>query len=432
MSIFQRLLGSSPAPVVERQEPPMTAAAETVTATDKAGWMFEGFGAGQSRVKTLPRVTPDIAQKHATVFACAQIIAGDLSKVPMLVVEETRRGTTVPVKEHDLDFLLNVESSPGISSNAMRMMTIYSFALRGNGHAYAPRRGSGDVELIEYVDPDQCQLMKKGRARFYDFIDAADVQRRVPARSMAHLRYLAADGWTGRSPLTFAAESMGIALAGQEAAARTVSGTHVRGYVKMADDFDDEETRLRGIAKIRNTLNNPDGLGWPVLGPDDEVHKLDLSAADQELLASRKFDREQIAAIYRMPPSKLQMLEYGVKANGQQQAIDYRTDCLSHWGALVQGGFEMGLLTEGERARRLRLVHDYDALMQATTKERYDAKSKAIGGPFMTVNEGRVGEGLEPLEGGDILYPPPNMTRKEGENKTSPDSDDDSDEGADE
>ena len=141
------------------------------------------------------------------------------------------------------------------------------------------------------------------------------------------------------------------------------------------------------------------------------IIKLDLSAADQELLASRKFDREQIAALYRVPPSKLQMLEHGVKANGQQQSIDYKTDCLTHWGNSAQDFMEIGLLTRAERERGLQLAHNYDALMEATTKERYDAAHKAVGGPWMSLNEQRASEGLPPVPGGDDLYPPPNMTR---------------------
>jgi HK97 family phage portal protein len=389
------------------------------------GWMLQGFGGVQSRVKTLPRVTPEIAQRHATVFACCNIIAGDLAKVPLQVMQKDRRtGNLVPVKEHGLSFLMNAESSPGIPACGMRMAVIYAFALRGNGHAYAPRDGGGELELVEYISPDQCGILKIGRERFYDIEDGAEVQRRVPSRAMVHLRYLPNDGWTGRSPLMVASESVGLALAGQEAAARNASGTQLRGYVKLADNFEDAEAETRGIKRIRAMMQNPDNEGWPVLGGDDAIETLDMSAADQELLANRKLDREQLAALYRMPPSKLQMLEFGVKANGQQQAIDYRTDCLLHWGSQSEAYFEMGLLTRRERERGLRLVHNYDALMQATTKERYEATNKAVGGPFMTVNEAREREGLPHTEGGNVLYPPPNMTRDEKADESEGEDDD--------
>jgi phage portal protein BeeE len=185
----------------------------------------------------------------------------------------------------------------------------------------------------------------------------------------------------------------------------------------MEDNFDGEEKLVRGITRIREMLSDPESQGWPILGPTDEVATLDMSAADQELLASRKFDREQLAALYRMPPSKLQMLEFGVKANGQQQSIDYKTDCLTHWGKPVEDYMEVGLLTRSEREKGLHLVHDYDALMEATMAERYEAYSKAIGGPWMPAAHAQDAEGITRTAGSDQLYPPSNMTRVDDTSK---------------
>lgn len=399
----------------DRIEPPVQAA-ETSGTMNPDGWLVNGLGGAQSRVKTLPRVTPETAQRHATVFACGNIIAGDLAKLPLNVMQKDRKtGQLVQVQEHSLAYLLNVESSFGVPAIAMRFCANFSFAIRGNGYAFAPTDAGGQPLFVEHINTDRCGMLRDGRARFYQFEDGAGAQRRVAARSMVHLRYLPLDGWTGRSPLTVAAESVGLALAGQEAAARNASGVQVRGYVKLEDTFEDEEKKARGINRIRHMLRDPDTEGWPVLGANDEIDTLDLSASDQELLASRKFDREQLAAIYRMPPSKLQMLEFGVKANGQQQAIDYKTDCLTHWGNMVQWFMGLGLLTRKEREAGLQLVHNYDALMEATTKERYEAAAKAVGGPWLTVNEQRREEGKEDVEGGDVLYPPSNMTREAGD-----------------
>lgn len=425
MSFLTRIMGRrSPADVTgERMEPPITAAAEPATMAEP-GWLLDTFGAMQSRVATLPRVTPEVALRHATILACGSIIAGDLAKIPLRVMETSRQtGKLVPVRDHPLDYLLNVESTFGVPAVVTRFNLGFAFAIRGNGYAYAPRDGAGDPLLIEYIHNDRCNVLRDGRARFYDIEDGAANLRRVPARSMCHLRYMATDNWTGRSPIQVAAESIGLALAGQEAAARTASGTHLRGFVKMEDNFQDDETRKLSIQRLQNALTNPASPGIPVIGKEDDIVSLDLSAADQELLASRKFDREQIAAIYRVPPSKLQMLEFGVKANGQQQAIDYKADCLTHWGNMAQDFMELGLLTQAERRRGLHLVHDYDALMEATTKERREALARAIGGPWMTPDEGRASEGLDPLPDGMGArpYPPANMTRDEGGKKESDD-----------
>jgi phage portal protein BeeE len=106
-------------------------------------------------------------------------------------------------------------------------------------------------------------------------------------------------------------------------------------------------------------------------------------------------------------------MENGVRANVEQQSIDYLTDCLTHWAVQAEGQLSMALLTPAERAAGLFLRHDLDALLRATTKDRYDAYFRAVGGPFMVADEARDKLGMKPIPGGDRLYPPSNMTRDE-------------------
>jgi HK97 family phage portal protein len=405
-----RVLPAPPAAI-----PATVAAAGTTASPDQwareVGWM--PLGGSRSRVASLPPVSPLTAQKHATVFACCSVIAGDHAKVPLHLFQRGKTGRVERVRDHALPYLLNVESVPGVAASATRLALVYAFTLRGNGYAYAPRDGGGELMLIEAVKGQNPALLSAGRERFYDFEDGESVRRRAPSRAMVHLRYMADDGWIGRSPIDYAAESVGIALAGQEAAARTASGAWVRAAIKLADDFEDEEARERAGKRLAERLRNPDLDGFPLLGENDKIEKLDLSASDQQLLESRKFDRSQICAIYRVPPSKVQSLEQGVRANVEQQALDYLTDCLSHWASQIEPQLALALLTPAEREAGMFLRHDFDALLRTTTKERYDALARAVGGPFMKPNEARAIEDMDPVEGGDVLYPPPNQNGTE-------------------
>lgn len=423
MSIIGRIF-ARPAPPA-RVEPSVSAPAAcddgpTGTASPR-GWITDGGWGSQSRVKSLPRVSAPMAQKHATVFSCCNVIAGDLAKVPLKLYQRQNDGQDKRLRDHPASYLLNVESSPSVPAIVTRFAMAYVFALRGNSYAYAPRDGAGDLELVEALNPDEVSILKAGRARFYDIQDGAGVLRRAPSRTILHMRYMALDGWTGRSPLEVAAESIGLALAGQESAARTVSGTSIKAYVRMEDQYESDEDYLRNQRRVRAALTDPDASGVPIVGANDEIRRLDLTAADQQLLESRRFDREQIASVYRVPPTKLQILEHGVKANAEQAAIDYLTDCLLHWGKQLEDQYALSLLTERERAAGMFFRHDFDTLLRPTTKERYDALTRAVGGPFLSPNEARAKEGFAPTDGGDALYPPPNMTRKDGQSEDSND-----------
>jgi HK97 family phage portal protein len=400
------------APAAARVEPPVMEASEQASGTMKPEAWLQDIGWGGARLnKRLPRVTPQRGEQNGTIFACCNNIGGDLSKVPLKLYERQSDGQEVRVRDHPVVYLLNRESAPGVPAKLTRFAMVYAWALRGNSYAYGPRDGGGELEMIELLPQGGCTVLKSGRERFYDFEDGAAVQRRVPSRSMVHMRYMALDGWTGRSPLQVASETVGLAMAAQDAAGRSVSGAVAKAVIKLGENYEDDEARLRNARRVKAQITEPDSDGIPVLGPDDDIKSLDLSAADQELLATLKFDREMLAALYRMPPSKLQMLEYGVKANGEQQAIDYLTDCLLHWSGLAEAQLEMTVLTRSERERGMFLRHDFGALLQPTIKDQIEALTKAVGGPIYTPDEGRQKVGLPPTPGGDRMNPAPNMTR---------------------
>ncbi len=422
MSIISRLFGADrqrPA----RVEPPMVAADDAVSGTSNpAGWLSDIGWGSQSRVNTLPRVSATIAQKHATVTACCSVLAGDTSKVPLLLKRRKDDGEEEVIRDHPLVYLMNVESSDGVPASVLRFALAYAFTLRGNAFAYTPRDGGGELKMIDLIRQDRPTILRNGRDRYYDFEDGGGVHRRVASRAMAHLRYMSEDGWLGRSPIEVAAESMGLALAGQEAAARTASGRPVSALIEMPDNFEDEDGWERNAKALGERLRNPNQSGLAIVPEGTKADRLDLSAADQELLASRKFDKVQILSLYRVPPFKVQDNEGGVKANSEQSAIDYRTDALLHWGGFIETGLALALLTRSERDVGFFLEHDFDALMRPTLRDRYDAMHKAVGGPFMTANHAQKRLGLPITNGPDDnkLNPAPNMTRDKmsGEKET--------------
>lgn len=417
---------ASPAPVPaaapRRTDPPLTRpgpSAMSGTAKPER-WLTEiGWSGGGRAINGT--VSPARAERHATVFACCAGISGDLAKVPLKVQRRVGNGVEERVRDHPLEYLLNRDAGNGVPARLVRMNLAYAWLLRGNGYAYAPRDGAGEVEFIEIVEGHNPAILKSGRNRFYDFVDGAAVNRRAPARSMVHARYLPKDGWEGRSPLQVAGESMALAMARQDAASRTARGGVAKAAIHLSVDFEDDVQRARTARRIKAALIDPEADGFPVLSPEEKITPLDLSAADIQLLESQRFDREQIAAVYRMPPFKLQILEGGVRANSEQQSLDYLTDCLSFWGGLFEAQLEMALLTEDERRAGLFLRHDFGALLAPSIRDRNDAIARAVGGPFMTPDEGRAIVGLPPVPGGDRLNPAPNMTRDDSAQDTEGD-----------
>ncbi|MDD2870332.1 phage portal protein [Neomegalonema sp.] len=379
-----------------------------------AGWLDLGWG--RASLSGLPRVDERAALAHGTVYTCVNVIAQDLAKVPLILYRRLPKGGKARVSDHPAARLMaQGDAAYGVPASVIRYGLQWALGLRGNAFAWIRRNGRGEVIGLDPIHNDRITLLKNGRERFYEFEDGAGVQRRVSWRDLLHLRSGAEDGWTGRSPIEMAADTLAVALGAQSFAGRHITGRGViRGVVEHPDWFQDDEDAERFALRIRKTLDDPEANGIPILPYGMSYKSVGMSPADAQLLEQRRFDREQIAGVYRVPPAKAGIFEHGLRANVEQQAIDYVTDCLLGWARLNEDHFNLYLLTEEERAD-LHFEYLFDGLMRATTRDRTESLLRATGGPFLTRNEARALENRAPIPGADDLLPPSNMAALPGQ-----------------
>ena len=156
MSLSSRLLGSDRQAAADQQ---------TSGTSNPAGWLADTGWGPQSSVKTLPRVSANAAQKHGTVTACCSVLAGDTSKVPLLLKRLKDDGEEEVIRDHPLVYLMNVEASEGVPASVLRFTLAYAFTLRGNAFAYTPRDGSGELTMIDLIKQDRPTVLRNGRNR---------------------------------------------------------------------------------------------------------------------------------------------------------------------------------------------------------------------------------------------------------------------------
>ncbi|MGR3481274.1 MAG: phage portal protein, partial [Salipiger marinus] len=111
-------------------EPRVTGGQAQAAAPGEAGLLAVGWGSlGPSAVRGLPRVTPETAVHHGTVFACCNNIAGDLAKVPLKLWQRRGDGQDLRVRDHPAAYLLNGEAAPGVPARLVRFAAVYAYAL---------------------------------------------------------------------------------------------------------------------------------------------------------------------------------------------------------------------------------------------------------------------------------------------------------------
>ena len=136
---------------------------------------------------------------------------------------------------------------------------------------------------------------------------------------------------------------------------------------------------------------------------------LNMSAQDAQFLESRKFQKAEIAQIYRVPLHKLAELDGATFSNIEHQSIDFVTDTIMPTVKRLQASQARDLLTRREQEQGYQIIYDLDGLIKGDLASRMAGYQTSVGGPILTINEARSKEGLNPVDGGNKIMQPLNM-----------------------
>ena len=356
-------------------------------------------------------VSEDSAMRFATVHACVRVLSEDVAALPLHVYRRMDGGGKERAREHPLYELLHDRPNPEMSATPFFESLMVNALLSGNGYAFLEFDRAGRVRamwpmLASEVDPYRT--------------DAGELRYRAGGENLRagevfHLAGMGFDGLMGLSPIAYARESIGLGTAAERYGEKFFkNGTHIGGVVSIKDELTDEQ--FRRLREQFNTmfrgLQNAHGV--PVLEGGATYTPVGIAPEDAQFLETRKFQRNEIAAIYRVPPHMIGDLERATFANIEQQDLAYLQRGLLPWLMRIEQEARAKLLTTPEARRDYCIEHDTANFMRGETQSRYEAYSKAINSGFMTQNEVRRRENLNPLPGGDEIMLPLNMVKAGG------------------
>ena len=351
-------------------------------------------------------VSEDSAMRYAVVQACVRVLSEDIAALPLHIYERTDEGGKRRATEHPLYGLLHSAPNPEMTSIALREALMTNLLLTGNAYAFIEYDNLGRIRalwpmLSSWVTPyrDRSGAIRYGVGS--DVLDASEV---------LHIPGLGFDGLMGISPIAYARESIGLGVAAEQfGSAFFKSGTHLGGVITVPGRLDDQafERTSREFKSMYRGLQNAHGI--PVLEGGATFQSVGIAPEDAQFLETRKYQRSEIAGLFRVPPHLIGDLERATFSNIEHQDISYLQRSLLPWLTRIEQGMNNRLLTAGERSRYL-IEHDTGGFMRGDTKSRYEAYAIGITNGIITRNEARVRENLNPIAGGDELLQPLNMT----------------------
>lgn len=366
-------------------------------------------------------VTSQAAMQVPPVFACVRIISGAIATLPLGIKRRVDDRTRSDASDHPLWKLLRRRPNRWMTPSAFRRMAQMHLLLRGNAYALKVKDARGDVIELLPMHPDRVEVKQLDDLSLVYTYTRKDGRRLVlPQADVMHLVGMTLDGVTGISVIAYARETLGLAIATERHGANMFrNGATVGAILKHDKQLGPEgQANLRasleayrGAENAGRTLILEEGMGYEQLG---------MSAEDAQFIETRKFSRSDIAMFFGVPPHMIGDTEKSTSwgTGIEQQSQGFVAYTLQDW------------LTTWEETINRDLIREQDpdvfahfnlaGLVRGDMKTRYTSYQVGRSGGWLSVNDIRALEDMNPVEGGDVYLEPLNMTPI-GSRKDDPD-----------
>lgn len=381
--------------------------------------LLDALSGGYNTAAGVP-VTPESAMRLSTVSACVRLISESIGSLPLHVYQRTDERTRTKITGTPQYRLLHDEPNKLMTAFVFRETMAAHVLVWGNAYALVIRNRAGEpIELLP-VNPQSVRISKEPTTgelaydvslSYEEHIGAQKIYR-VNQADILHVPGLAFNGITGISPIKYAAQSIGLALAAERyGAAFFGNGSIPAGVLEIAGKPNAEQQKA--IAASWNAAYGGSGNSGKtaVLVDGAKFSKISISPNEAQFIETRKMQIGEIARWYRVPPHMIGDLERATFSNIEHQALEFVTHTLRPWLVRFEQEFNRKLFPSSSDGQPSDTYAEFnvDGLLRGDIKARGDYYVRGRQWGWLSANDIRSKENMEPIEGGDTYLTPMNM-----------------------
>jgi HK97 family phage portal protein len=218
---------------------------------------------------------------------------------------------------------------------------------------------------------------------------------------LLHVKGLTLNGWLGISPIAYARESIGLALATEKFGGQLFkNGAKMGGVLEHPGKLSDEAYK-RVKESFDQATSGENAHKSALLEEGMKWSSVTMNANDSQFLETRKFQRGEIASIFRVPPHLIMDLERATFSNIEHMSLEFVQYSLMPWLTRIEKAIRRDVFTADEK-KNYTLKFDVAALLRGDSASRSAYYASGITNGWMTRNEARSMEHMNPIEGLDI------------------------------
>ncbi|MBO8169971.1 MAG: phage portal protein [Thermoanaerobacteraceae bacterium] len=355
-----------------------------------------------NKVKSGINVNEETAMRFTAVFGCIRILSETLASVPLIVYRRRSDGGKERATDHRMYELLHNVPNDEMPSMYFRETLQGHICSSGNGYALITRNRRGEViELYPWPWTDITPVRNPDTQKIEYHINDRGKTEILLADRVFHIPGLGFDGIKGYSPIRMAQEAVGLGLAAEAFGALFFrNGTNLGGILEVPGVLSDQAyDRLRASFKEKYTgIDNSHKI--ILLEEGTKFNKLGIPPEEAQFIETRRFQKEEIASIYRVPLHLLQNYDRATHSNVEQLSLEFVKYTMLPWFVRWEQFINFKLFTRREREQGYFAEFLVDGLLRGDAKSRAEALHIMRQNGIINADEWRALENMNPQEGG--------------------------------
>jgi HK97 family phage portal protein len=358
---------------------------------------------------TLPPVRPQRAIQTSAVFACVRILAETLATLPCHLYKKINDRDVTRADNHPLYGVLHDEPNSYQSAFQFFQASMSQLALWGNFYAEIQRDSTTGQVIGIYPLPAwevQPALIRTGNSIRKVYNVAGEV---LEDADVLHIPALGWDGVKGISPIALHRATITMSLNAEEFGANFFkNGTRLSGVLQHPGKISAEASaRLR--ESWQQSYAGKANSGKVALLEEGMIfNALSMPLADAQFIEQRKFQIDDIARIFRIPPHMVGSMASSTNNNIEQQALEFVKHTMLPWIKRWEQEINRKLIPSTQR-RKYFVKFNVDDLLRGDFTSRVQGYASARQWGWMSANDVREKEDMNMIEGGDVYLSPSNM-----------------------
>lgn len=388
------------------------------------------FGFGQARDKPVDKaadagysflfgrttsgkpVNERTAMQTTAVYACVRILAEAVASLPLHVYEYQDDGGKKLVYDHPLYYLLHDEPNPEMTSFVFRETLMSHLLIWGNAYAQIIRDGAGRVLGLYPLLPDKMEVQRDDKGNIYYVYSRNSDENpmfkeygniKLKAEDVLHIPGLGFDGLIGYSPIAMAKNAVGMTLACEEyGASFFANGANPGGVLEHPGVLKDPSKVRESWNSVYRGVNNAHKIA--VLEEGMKYQQIGIPPEEAQFLETRKFQINEIARLYRIPPHMVGDLDKSSFSNIEQQSLEFVKYTLDPWVIRWEQSLQRSLLLPGEKGKYF-IKLNVDGLLRGDYQSRMNGYAVGRQNGWFSANDIREMENMNPIpdeEGGNL------------------------------